>query len=411
MDDVTPGQAASREMAPANRASMTAGTAAECIARARSLIPLLQAAAARIDEHRELPPDVLDAMHDAGMFRLLIPRAYGGFELKPSDYVQCIEAIAEGDASAAWCMNQGSGCSMASAYMAPEIVWEVWGGKRDVLAWGQGPGARAVRAAGGWRVTGTWSFASGSRHATWLGGMAPRYEADGTPILRPDGRPWERTCLFRRELARIDDVWQVMGLRGTGSDNYTIADLFVDDAHTLTREYAPERRETGTLYRFQSMQLYAAGFSCVGLGTARALLDAVVGLAKRKTQAWAPDPLRDNQAVQYIIAHSDAALKAARAGLMKVLDDLWEEVGRTGGVTVEQRVRVRQATTYLIHTARDVAHRVYHEAGSTAIFNNHPFERRLRDVNSVSQQMQGRRTHLEAVGLYILGGEPNLRWM
>ena len=164
-----------------------------------ALIPLLQSAADRIDAKNELPPDVLDAMFDAGMFKLLLPRAFGGYELKPIDYVQCVEAIAQGDASAAWCMNQGSGCSMASAYMSPAVAQEIWGGKRDVVAWGQGPGAKAIRTDGGWRVTGTWSFASGSRHATWLGAMCPSFEADGTPIMRPDGKAWERTAMFRRE--------------------------------------------------------------------------------------------------------------------------------------------------------------------------------------------------------------------
>src|ERR1700676_2311425 len=246
-----------------------AASGAQCLARARALIPLLQSAAPRIDAGYELPADVLDAMHGAGMFRLLIPRAYGGFELKPSEYVRCVEAIAIGDASAAWCMNQGSGCSMTAAYMSPDISRSVWGGKQDVLAWGQGPGAKAIRTEGGWLCTGTWSFASGSRHATWLGAMCPCFNADGSPELNADGKQWERTMLFRRELARIDDVWQVLGLRGTGSDNYTIEDLFVDDAHSVTRESAAERRETGTLYRFQAMQLYASRFSYVGLGSER----------------------------------------------------------------------------------------------------------------------------------------------
>src|SRR5277367_4780452 len=111
---------------------------AACIARARGLIPLLRSAADRIDATNELPPDVLDAMFDAGMFKLLLPRAFGGSELKPLDFIQCVEAIAEGDASVAWCMNQGSGCSMAAAYMEPVVAREIWGGQRDVVAWGQG---------------------------------------------------------------------------------------------------------------------------------------------------------------------------------------------------------------------------------------------------------------------------------
>jgi len=384
---------------------------AACLARARALIPLLQSAADRIDAANELPPDVLDAMFDAGMFKLLLPRVFGGFELTPTDYIRCVEAIAVGDASAAWCMNQGSGCSMAAAYVAPGVAHEVWGGKRDVVAWGQGPGAKAIRTAGGWRVTGTWSFASGSRHATWLGAMCPSCEADGTPLVRPDGKPWDRTFLFRREQAHIHDVWQVMGLRGTGSDNYTIKDLFVDDAHSLTREFEPERRQQDALYTFQAMQLYASGFASVALGTSRAMLDAFIALAKTKSQAWSADQLRNNQAVQRIVSHSDAAWKAARAGLHKAVDDGWRDVARTGLLSLEHRMEIRQAATYAIHASRDMAHEVFHEAGSTAIFNRHPFERRLRDVNSVSQQLQGRRTHFESVGLYRLGGEPNLRWI
>ena len=169
----------------------------DCLARARTLIPLLQAAAARIDAKYELPSDVLDAMHDTGMFRLLIPRAYDGFELKPSDYVRCIEAIAIGDASVAWCMNQGSGCSMTAAYMAPDISREIWGGKRDVLAWCQGPGAKAIRDDGGWRFTGAWSFATGSRHATWLGAMCPCFNEDwlaGALASRRQGNGNARCC-------------------------------------------------------------------------------------------------------------------------------------------------------------------------------------------------------------------------
>ena len=385
---------------------------ASAIARARALIPLLQSAADRIDAQNELPPDVLDAMFDAGMFKLLLPRTYGGYELKPSDFIQCVEAIAQGDASVAWCMNQGSGCSMAAAYLAPEAAREIWGGKRDVVAWGQGPEAKAIRTPGGWRLTGNWSFASGSRHATWLGGMALCFEADGeTPVLRPDGKHWSRTMLFRREQAKITDVWQVMGLRGTGSDNYAVEALFVDDAHAVTREYDPERRESGTLYSFQSMQIYATGFASVALGVSRAMLDGFIGLAKTKSQAWSPDSLRDNHAVQHIVSYSDAAWKAARAGMHLALDNAWREVCATGVLSIPHRMEIRQASTYATHAARDMAHQVFHEAGSTAIFNNRPFERRLRDVNSVSQQLQGRRTHFETVGLYRLGGEPDRRWI
>jgi alkylation response protein AidB-like acyl-CoA dehydrogenase len=159
------------------------------------------------------------------------------------------------------------------------------------------------------------------------------------------------------------------------------------------------------------MQLYASGFASVALGVARAMLDAFVALAKSKSQAWSADSLRDNHAVQHILGYTDAAWKAARAGLHKAMDDAWDQVSQTGVLTLDQRIQIRQAATFAIHAARDLSHQVFHEAGSTAIFNQHPFERQLRDVNSVSQQLQGRRTHFETIGLYMLSGQPNPRWL
>ena len=141
------------------------------------------------------------------------------------------------------------------------------------------------------------------------------------------------------------------------------------------------------------------------------LLDAVIELVRTKSQAWSADKLRDNHAVQHIVGYNDAAWKAARAGLHAAFLSAWDDVVRTGVLSLDHKIHIRQATTYAIHAARDVCHHVYHEAGSTAIFNHLPFERRLRDINAVSQQTQGRRTHFETIGTYILGGEPDRKWL
>ncbi|HEY2618925.1 MAG TPA: acyl-CoA dehydrogenase family protein [Acetobacteraceae bacterium] len=388
-----------------------AGVATDHIARARKLAPLLTAAAPRIDAASELPPDVLDAMHAEGMFRLLVPRSVGGAELDPATYIQCVEAIASGDASVAWCMNQGSGCSMSAGYLEPKVASEVFGGQRDVLAWGMGPGAKAIRVAGGWCISGDWAFASGSRHASWLGAHCPCFEADGTPQRHPDGRPWERTMLFRREIATIKDIWQVMGLRGTGSDAYSVRDLFVDDAHTITRDRPEERREPGLIYRFAAMQIYASGFAAVALGTARAALDAFIELAGGKTPALTQTGLRDSAVIQSAIGIADAKLKSARTWLILVLHETQEAVKLAGELTTDQRIAIRQASTFAIHQAKEVVDVAYHEAGSTAIFDANPFERRFRDVNTVTQQVQGRRSHFETVGQHLLGAQTSLRWL
>jgi alkylation response protein AidB-like acyl-CoA dehydrogenase len=388
----------------------------EYVARARALVPLLDAAAPRIEAACQLPEDVLDAMHAARMFHLLVPRSIGGVELSPSIYIQAVEQIARGDASAAWCMNQQSGCSVSAAYLSEAAAREMFGGPRDALAWGQTPGARAVRTEGGWRLTCHGSFASGSRHCSWLGAHVPTFEADGTPRRTEDGKPIERTMLFPRARAKITDTWQVVGLCGTGSDDYEVTDLFIPDAHAIARDHPAERREPGLTYRFSSLTIYASGFAAVALGVARTVLDEFIKLARQKTQALAPSPMRDNAVIQSLIATADVRLRSARSWLILTLRDAEAGVRARGGptldeLTLDERVAIRQAATFAISQARGVVNEVYHEAGSTAIFNRLTIERRFRDINTVSQQLQGRSAHFETVGQHMLGMPIFQRWL
>ena len=178
-------------------------TDAGYVERARALAPLLEASADQVETDRCLTPLLLDGLHDAKLFRLLLPRFLDGGEVDPVTFVRMIEEIAKGEASAAWCLCQAGGCAMTAAYLLPEVAREVFGDRRAVLAWGPGPDARAIAVDGGYRVTGTWSFASGCRHATWLGGHCPILTPDGAPRRRPDGRREERTMLFPAASAEI----------------------------------------------------------------------------------------------------------------------------------------------------------------------------------------------------------------
>ncbi len=380
------------------------------VRRARALIPLLEAAGPRIDAARELPPDIVAAMHANGLFRLLLPRVLGGEEMEPASYIQAVEAIAMGDGSAAWCMNQGSGCSMTAAYLEPDVAREIFAGPTDVLAWGQGK-TRAVKAPGGWRVTGRSHFASGSRHSHWLGMHCPTFEPDGTPIRHADGTAFERSMLFRKDQAIVTDNWQVMGLRGTGSDTYEVTDLFVADEYSVTRDRDEERREEGLLYRFSTSNMYAAGFGAVGLGVARGMLDAFIRLASAKTPALTATAMRDNPVIQALIGLSDAKLRAARTWLIRVLADAHDGAAATGRLSLDQKMDIRQASTFAIGQAREVVLALWHEAGATAIMDSEPFEHRFRDMNAVSQQVQGRSQHFETAGQHHLGMKANLRWV
>jgi len=171
---------------------------------------------------------------------------------------------------------------MTAAYLEPEAACEIFGGPRGILAWAPGPGtARVVE--DGYLVTATWSFASDSRHATGLGCHVSVVEADGTPRLNADGSPVIRTMLFPKSNARMTDIWHVIGLRGTGSDRFSVEDLFVPQRSSTTRD-DETRREAGLLYRFSSLQLYAAGFAGVAMGIARSTLDVFVELARDKVR-------------------------------------------------------------------------------------------------------------------------------
>jgi len=387
------------------------GLDGDLLARARALLPLLESASDTMEASRRLPSAVVEALHDAALFRLLMPRFLAGGEVDPVTFVHVIETIAMVDGSTAWCLCQAAGCSMVGAYLTPDVAREIFGPRDAVLAWGPGPDARAVAVDGGYRVSGTWSFASGCRHATWLGGHAAIVEADGAARRRADGSPEGRTMLFPSARAEIVDVWHVSGLRGTGSDAFTVSDLFVPHAYSVSRDDPAERRHPGALYCFPSGSLYASGFAGVAMGLARSMLDAFVELARDKTPRGGRRALRDNHVVQSQVAQAEARLRSARMFLVGSLDEIWRDVGRSGTLTLDQRMTIRLAATYAIHQAKDVADIAYQAAGSSAIFTAGAFERRFRDIHAVTQQLQGRQTHFETVGQFLLGLEPDTQFL
>jgi len=386
-------------------------TDTDYLRRAREITPLLTAAANEIDRRRELPEAVRAALIEGGFYRLLLPRSLGGAELLPAPYIRIIEEIAKADASTAWCLNQTAGCSMTAAYLDPAAARAIFGDSHGILAWGPGPGEARI-APGGYRVTATFSFASGSHDASWLGAHVPIIREDGAPLQRPDGGPVVRTALFPKSFAKMTDIWHVLGLRGTGSDKYSVTDLFVPANHVATRDDDGARRERGLLYRFSSLQLYASGFAAVAMGIAHSTLEAFVELAADKVPFRGKRTLRDNNVVQSQVAQSEARLRSARAFLYRTLEEITREVERSGRLSLDQRMTIRLASTFAIHQSLSVVDTAYHAAGSTAIFAENPFERRFRDIHTVSQQLQGRQEHFETVGQYLLGLEPDtLGWL
>ena len=370
--------------------------------RVHSMVPLLRERAATIEAERELTADVLEALHERELFRLTLPAHVGGHELPIPVLAAVTEIIAGADASTAWCLGQAFGCAMSAAFLDEDAAREVFGPPDAVLAWGAGAQGTAVAADGGYLVNGSWKFASGAKHATWLGGHCMVYEADGSPRLDANGVHANRTALFPRDQAAIADDWYVMGLRGTRSEGYTVEDLFVESRLTLDRETPAECRLDSTLYIFPTTNVYASVFSGVALGIARAMLDDLVALARKKSPRGARTSMRESAVIHTRLAELEAQLGAARAYQRETIRDVWAEVEASRELTMAQRARIRLATTYAINQATAVTEHVYRLAGATAIFEDHAFERRFRDAHAVSQQVQGRHTNFETVGRHML---------
>jgi indole-3-acetate monooxygenase len=382
-----------------------ANAVASAVERARALQPLLDAHGAEMDRRREIVPEVVDALVAQDMLRLLLPKTLGGQEMDLVEYGKAMEALAWADASVAWFVNQSNVSSATSAAAMPHrAARDVFGDPRSGLAWGaRHSRSKAIRVEGGYRLTGTWSFASGGRHTGgWLGAHSAVQNPDGTP-RQLYGKPDDRSFVFLRSDATITDDWYVLGLRGTGSDSYTVEDLFVPDERAPARDALAERHEPGPLYTIGSTLLYATGFCSITLGVGRRLFETYVELVRGGKQSRSSsNAMAVNNAVQREIGLWEAKLSAARAFLHEAARQVYDAAD-AGKLDVGLRLRLRLATTTGMNAATDVSIASYRAAGTTAIMEQAPFERRFRDAMSASQHLQGMLPHVEMVGRHIIG--------
>ena len=384
---------------------MNIQTRPDPVARARELGAEIAAAADEIERMRRIPEALLGRLHDARLFRMLLPRSAGGDETEPAVYVAAIEELARHDASIAWNAFVANSSALIAAYLEPAVNHAIFADPRSIVAWGPPNASRATAVDIGYRLTGKWDFASGCRQARWMGAHCHVLEADGTLRLNRFGRPTVRTLLFPASEATLLDTWRTIGLCGTASDSYCVNDVFVSEAFSTTREDPTLRRERGPLYAFTMQGLYATGVAAVALGIARAMLSELITLASRKAPRGLAR-LADNAVVQADVARAEARLGSARAYLMETLTTIYAQADDVAPIDVADRARVRLACANAIHGAVEVADFAYKGAGVDAIFPGSPFERRFRDMHTLSQQIQARTAHFEQVGRILLGVPP-----
>lgn len=379
--------------------------------RVAAIAPLLTDAGPKSEALGRLTPEAVDALHAQRLYRMLLPKAYGGEEATPPDFFRAMVALAACDASTAWCIGQQNGCAMAAAYLDPVVASAIWGHDPNAaLAWGPPLKADAHQADGGYRISGTWSFASGVRQATWIG-LQCNVQSGASGAGWKSGGMANRTFLVPAKDIQLESTWDVIGLRATSSDSWSVKDMLVAERYSVRRDTPADKRIPSPLYHFPSMMMFAIGFSGVAIGTARAMVDGFVELAKGKTQRGVSIALKDNHAVQMQVAEAEARVRGAHIYVATTVERIWGEVLATDALTTAQKLEIRLATTHALHEAKTAADIAWDAAGSTAIARAGDFERRFRDIHTVTQQVQGRRTHLQTVGAALLGHEPDMAWI
>jgi len=367
---------------------------------ARKLVPQIRSCAEQTDAARELPRPLFEALADAGLFRLALPRALGGAELDLPTYVQVIEELGKADASTAWVVNQCAIFATYAARMPRDVARVIWiDTPRSVVANTPLPSAQAIVVPGGYRVTGRQGFSTGCRHATWLAAHATIVE-NGQPRL-DQGQPETRYMFVPAADAELLDTWRVHGMRGTGTHHFAVKDVFVPAERTVLSVTAP-LVEAGPLYRIPRTMLFASGDAAAALGMARTSLETFFELAGAKTPRAMQALLRDQSMIQVGVGQAEAHLRSGRAFLTEAVREIWA-AATAGTVTLDHRATLRLATTHGIRLAAQVIDTVYNAAGVTAVYDENLLQRHFQDIHVITQHLQGRLAHYELVGRYWLG--------
>src|ERR1700681_2834496 len=317
------------------------------IERAQALAPLIVGEADEIERTRRLTGPVVSALIENGLYRVLLPQSLGGAEAPPEIFMQVLEEVAKADGSTASCLGECSVCGMTAAYLDADAANEIFNTPPGILAWGA-IAHKAHVVPGGYRVTARWDFVSGSREASWLGAHVQVVEADGTRRLLANGAPEIRTILFPMASATMYDVWDVIGLSGTGTDSYSVENLFIPEKFAVLRDDLTALREKGPLYGITTYTMFGLGFAALAVGVARATLDAVIDLARGK-ESLGLKAMRENNAVQGVIGRTEGNLRAARAYLYGSSAEAWRDLTHTGKLSEEHRAALRLASTWTIH--------------------------------------------------------------
>ncbi len=376
---------------------------------ARALTPTLRARAAEIEQAGRVPGEIAAELAERGFFRMLVPRSLGGGEVPPQVFIAALSELARGDAATAWCVMTGSTTGLASAYVSEAGGQALWAEQPNAIMAGVfAPMGRATPVSGGYRLSGRWSFASGCDNASWcmLGAVVDAAEQPATkPAEQAASKPTLRSLFVPMSQARIINTWSVSGMRGTGSHDVAVDDVFVPHAHSA--ELNPgSATVTAPLYRFPLFGLLAHGVSAVAIGVAEAARDAFIEVATRAPKPGRQHRLADRELAQAGLGAADANTAAARALVHHTIAELWAAAHQRdgfGSFDADERARLRLAATKATELAADAVSSLYRLAGSSAIHQSSPLQRHLRDVYVITQHLMVQPALYKSIGKVALG--------
>jgi len=368
---------------------------------AREIAPLIRASADKIEADRELPRPVFEALADAGLFHMAVPRAVGGSELDLPTYVLVIEEIGKADASTGWAVNQGGTFGTFAARMQRDVARAIWiDTPRSVVSNTPAPTAKAMVVPGGYRVTGRQPFSTGCKHASWIAAHGQIIE--NGEVRKRDGNPETRYFLMPVAQVELLDTWHTRGMRGTGTHTFEAKDVFVPEERSVLVKGAPIV-SGGPRYKIPLTPGFACGDAAVALGLARSCMSAFFELAGSKTSRYVPGILREQAIVQFAVGKAEASLRSGRAFFMEAVGEIWDEVSTTGTLTLDRRAALRVAATHAIRLSAEIVDSLYSACGATAVFEGNPIQRYFQDIHVITQHVQGHLSHYELVGRHWLG--------
>lgn len=375
---------------------------------AASLRPVLRFYQEDIEREQRLPPALVAQLHEAGFYRMVIPRALGGLQVDPLTYLRVVELLSEGAGSVGWNVCNNAIAQLVTLGMPDDGIHEVYSpGHATVIAGTavQG-GGRAVPVPGGYRIDGRWSFGTGCQEAAWMLGSFQILD-DGQPRRSAEGDSLYWRAVFPREQVEIvPGSWDVTGLRGTGSFDWTVKDVFLPERRTMIHAGMPLdnqwSRWPGLTYALPSVCWVGPHHSAVITGIARAGITALINLAADKTPRGRTGRLCESPQVQDAVGRADAILNAGRFYRSATITDLWNTVAAGKETTLEQRARCRLASTYAADSAREAMDLVYRHGGSTSFKRESRLAECWRDLHVVGQ------TVTIAPEWYPIGGRVHL---